>query len=634
MNSNFFSSLSIFNSSILKHFTNSTTKLTMIKKTIALGLFLMSLSVYSQIPTTTPIPITKVYSDFGGYWISGSAAVPNPIKPNDSHNLLAFTWNGTTYSTGINNALLTTNNVTFNSQQYQAFPTFFTSAATSSTYIGVGLNYGGSGNVDPVPVENNLGKYLTDGVKGLDLGTGIFNFPISLQITYDITSITPTSIADGIPDVVITQIGDVSTVLDEYYFTDANNNIIGTKYIVDFGKVADIGNADWKFYTVANPPKYVAGFATNPTRKLRLLAFDWSELGINATNISQITKLVKKFSGQSDAAFIAFNKNSIAVKATVSGTIFNDNDAAVPNGNPYSGATVILKDASQNTVATKTTTSNGSYFFNSINTGQYTIEITAPNGFSVVGNTAGNANNNLSITVGNDLVTDQNFGINQPPVANDNTVVGSKNTPVSVNLAANDVDPNNGNVVPSTINLIVPVGATNIVTTTDSLTKGFTITGQGTWLVDATGVLAFTPDNGFTGNATNIKYKIRDTANLLSNEATVFIKIGNLCYPPAATIGTTLHTNHGITSLGRAGAQNPDNWPMVRKGAWTVLESKTKGFVVNRMTTAQVNAIATANLVEGMLVYDVTVDCLKIYTSTDGGTTFGWKCLNQQVCLD
>ena len=38
-----------------------------------------------------------------------------------------------------------------------------------------------------------------------------------------------------------------------------------------------------------------------------------------------------------------------------------------------------------------------------------------------------------------------------------------------------------------------------------------------------------------------------------------------------------LDTNHGITALGRAGADN-NNWPMVRKGAWTVLEAKTKGF--------------------------------------------------------
>lgn len=100
------------------------------------------------------------------------------------------------------------------------------------------------------------------------------------------------------------------------------------------------------------------------------------------------------------------------------------------------------------------------------------------------------------------------------------------------------------------------------------------------------------------------------------------------CYKPATTAGTVLNTYHGITSLARAGASGKDNWPMVRKGAWTAIESKTKGFVLNRIpTTAQVNAIA--NPLEGMLVYDVEADCLKINVD---GTAAGWKCLNTQTC--
>ncbi len=61
------------------------------------------------------------------------------------------------------------------------------------------------------------------------------------------------------------------------------------------------------------------------------------------------------------------------------------------------------------------------------------------------------------------------------------------------------------------------------------------------------------------------------------------------CYKPAQTVGITLDTNHGITALGRN--NDNSNWPMVRKGAWTVLEAKTKGFVVNRLTDAQISAI-------------------------------------------
>lgn len=124
------------------------------------------------------------------------------------------------------------------------------------------------------------------------------------------------------------------------------------------------------------------------------------------------------------------------------------------------------------------------------------------------------------------------------------------------------------------------------------------------------------------------------------------------CYKPPTTTGTALPTNHGITALGRAGNDGDgvttNDWPMVRNGAWTVLEAKTKGFVINRLpsaTAAQVtatpalklgepvNATGTAAViaapVEGMMFYDTTVDCLKINTD---GTSTGWKCFNTQTC--
>ena len=108
------------------------------------------------------------------------------------------------------------------------------------------------------------------------------------------------------------------------------------------------------------------------------------------------------------------------------------------------------------------------------------------------------------------------------------------------------------------------------------------------------------------------------------------IQSGCFCYKPAQTTGTALDTNHGITALGRAGDDN-SNWPMVRKGAWTVLEAKTKGFVVNRLTDAQVSAIPSADLREGMMVYNITQDCLQINID---GTATGWRCFNTQTCPD
>ncbi|MEC5157787.1 hypothetical protein [Chryseobacterium sp. MP_3.2] len=97
------------------------------------------------------------------------------------------------------------------------------------------------------------------------------------------------------------------------------------------------------------------------------------------------------------------------------------------------------------------------------------------------------------------------------------------------------------------------------------------------------------------------------------------------CYnlPNTATAGT--NTQHGITLLKRAGGSSAD-WPMVRKSALTALESNSKGFVITRMTTAQINAITSPQ--EGMMVFDTSpsVKCLKIYS--DGV----WSCFNTPAC--
>ncbi len=114
----------------------------------------------------------------------------------------------------------------------------------------------------------------------------------------------------------------------------------------------------------------------------------------------------------------------------------------------------------------------------------------------------------------------------------------------------------------------------------------------------------------------------------------------SFCYKPAIIDpANTYPSKHGITSLGRAGAEN-DNWPMVRQSAWTVLEAKTKGFVINRVKFNASNqpvadngtTLVITNPVEGMMVYDATNNCLKIYTSNNGGSSFTWHCISSQAC--
>ncbi|WP_175622578.1 hypothetical protein [Chryseobacterium schmidteae] len=94
------------------------------------------------------------------------------------------------------------------------------------------------------------------------------------------------------------------------------------------------------------------------------------------------------------------------------------------------------------------------------------------------------------------------------------------------------------------------------------------------------------------------------------------------CYKPANTGTAGIPTNHGITALGRAGTDN-GNWPMKITGAYTALDAKTKGLVVNRLTTIQINALAA---VRGMMAYDTDLNCLKIFDGT------AWACYTKQTC--
>jgi len=95
------------------------------------------------------------------------------------------------------------------------------------------------------------------------------------------------------------------------------------------------------------------------------------------------------------------------------------------------------------------------------------------------------------------------------------------------------------------------------------------------------------------------------------------------CFRPATTPGVGgLATNQGFTALARAGGTATE-WPGKIKGAYTALDAKTKGFVINRVPTATLTSIVG---VVGMMVYDTTVNCLKIYDGTN------WSCFSVQTC--
>ena len=254
-------------------------------------------------------PLTQIYTDYQGFWTSSTNAI-SPLKPDTSHMLLAFEYSGITYSTGVADATLARNNVSFQPADFQAFDLVNGPIDTASeTVIGVGNRYGGNGNVTPVPVDDNLQQYLSDGIHGLDLGTAIFNTP-AYNLAYPVYNLNPASIGDSIPDIIVTQVGEppVSSRLDTFRFVDAAGNVVGHTIAVSVSGISIVGTGYWKFYDPGVPPTYNAGLLGD--RQFRLLGFDLADFGITPANAASITGFLHKESGMSDQAFTAYNAAS------------------------------------------------------------------------------------------------------------------------------------------------------------------------------------------------------------------------------------------------------------------------------------------------------------------------------------
>lgn len=272
--------------------------------TLFVTLSAVTCSLYGQ------SPVTGVFTDYRGFWSSSAASV-NSVQPDSSHQLLAFTYNGTTFATGVSNTILTDNAVAFQPAAFKSF-TLANNSITpgTGTVIGVGNLYGGgSGNVLPLPVTNNLSQYLSDGVNGLDLGTAIFNVPAS-KMNYNVSSLNTGSVGDNIPDIVVTQVGQPPAAgsLDTFSFENASGVVVGHPVAVSLSNINVVANGSWKFYDPGNPPTYNAGL--QGSRPLRMVGFDLADFGITGANIGSAVRFVHKLSGNSDQAFLAYNTAS------------------------------------------------------------------------------------------------------------------------------------------------------------------------------------------------------------------------------------------------------------------------------------------------------------------------------------
>jgi hypothetical protein len=273
--------------------------------------------------------VTAIYSDYGGFWTSSTTSL-NAVKPDNNHNLLGFTWNGTTYSTGVNDATLTSHSVAFTPLSFRAFPIdSVPNTAGGSYFVMLGQLYDGVNNgtnSSPTPFPANpsgaqLATFLTDGVKGLDLGTGLANIPAGSVLRFNLSSngISLAAINDGKPDIFVTEEATTSASSpDLFKFVDISGNTVGNVLNVVTSSLPQLGNWMCDFYDLTAQQTMLSFI--DQVRPLAYYAADLSAFGITPANYMNAVALIYIPNGQSDPAFLAFNEPSISVSTQLSFT--------------------------------------------------------------------------------------------------------------------------------------------------------------------------------------------------------------------------------------------------------------------------------------------------------------------------
>jgi hypothetical protein len=103
-----------------------------------------------------------------------------------------------------------------------------------------------------------------------------------------------------------------------------------------------------------------------------------------------------------------------------------------------------------------------------------------------------------------------------PVAMDDHMYCAEVGAPVSIQITDNDYSPG-GAIISSTVDLM-------------NQGSNYIAIGEGTWTVDNSGLLTFTPSGEFKGSPSDITYTVEDEAGMLSNLATVSVLYSSYAY--------------------------------------------------------------------------------------------------------
>lgn len=129
--------------------------------------------------------------------------------------------------------------------------------------------------------------------------------------------------------------------------------------------------------------------------------------------------------------------------------------------------------------------------------------------------------------------------VNDAPVASDDNATTPEDVALNITIASNDND------VDGTLNL----NSVDLDPSTVTEDKVLTISGEGTYTVNGSGVVNFVPVTNYNGSATPIRYTIKDNNGALSNQAVIAVI---------------------VTAVNDAPFANPDSYSLSEDGVLTV----------------------------------------------------------------
>lgn len=472
----------------------------------------------------------KIFLEFtynNSFWqtqsTSGNAAYENnPIRRRNS--LLGFRLkNGITYSTGVNDAMLTENNISFTPGNFRSLPVediYFwgmntsveppvPAAAPSNSFTF--FSFPADSDNSPTRAINSYFTFpdykisipLSMGTKGLDIGTVVTNVPTNAELTFKI--LTPevqiNGITDDVPDIIITQEaqpynGDNPTNnLDRLWFEDELGTRIGDIITVQVNSDTNfpkIGKLFMDFFKIQSG---TPSWEINSFRDAKLFTVKLSDFGITEINRQQIKFLKYDFNGTSDPGMLAYNEN--------------------------------------------------------------TFRFVPLNSFDDVAST-------------------------------------DRQTPISIDALANDQY--------DSTQVGSPTWSFEIVSQPPA--------GQGTVEIINDRII-YTPEFSNTTSPVSFQYEICD--DLGCDIADVYVTIRNACTKPGDNnFPAQSGTSAGITTLSKINS----NWPNAIANGYLALESTNRGMVITRTSSNNI-----PNPVEGMLIYDTTDRCMKLYNGS------AWNCI-------